>query len=40
VAHRAKRVLRMRDGLVVSDERQAGLSDPPPGRRDAEAVAS
>ena len=40
VAHRAKRVLRMRDGLVVSDERQAGVSDPPPGRRDAEAVAS
>jgi putative ABC transport system ATP-binding protein len=40
VAHRAKRVLRMRDGLVVSDERQAEVSDPPPGRHATEAVAS
>jgi putative ABC transport system ATP-binding protein len=40
VAHRAKRVLRMRDGLVVSDERQAAVSDPPPGVRDRAAVAS
>jgi putative ABC transport system ATP-binding protein len=40
VAHRAKRVLRMRDGLVVSDERQAAVTDPPPGARDREAVAS
>jgi putative ABC transport system ATP-binding protein len=40
VAHRAKRVLRMRDGLVVSDERQAAVSDPPPGPRDREPVAS
>jgi putative ABC transport system ATP-binding protein len=40
VAQRAKRVLRMRDGLVVSDERQAAVSDPPPGVRDREAAAS
>jgi putative ABC transport system ATP-binding protein len=40
VAHRAKRVLRMRDGLVVSDERHAAVSDPPPGVRDRAAVAS
>jgi len=40
VAHRAKRVLRMRDGLVVSDERHAEVTDPPPGRRVTEAVAS
>ena len=40
VAHRAKRVLRMRDGLVVSDERQAEVSDPPPGQHTTEAVAS
>jgi hypothetical protein len=30
----------MRDGLVVSDERQAAVSDPPPGVRDRAAVAS
>ena len=40
VARRAKRVLRMRDGLVVSDERQAAVSDPPPALSDREAVAS
>jgi len=30
VAHHAKRIIRMTDGLVVSDERQAGVDDPPP----------
>jgi putative ABC transport system ATP-binding protein len=39
VAQRAKRVLRMRDGLIVSDERRAGVSESPPGRRGVEAVA-
>ena len=40
VARRAKRVLRMRDGLIVSDERQVSVSDPPPALGDREAVAS
>ena len=40
VARRAKRVLRMRDGLVVSDERQVSVSDPPPALGDREVVAS
>jgi putative ABC transport system ATP-binding protein len=30
VAERAKRVIRMRDGLVISDQRQAAVGDPPP----------
>jgi putative ABC transport system ATP-binding protein len=30
VAERAKRVIRMRDGLVVSDQRQAAVDGPPP----------
>jgi putative ABC transport system ATP-binding protein len=30
VAHHAKRVIRMRDGLVVADERQAAVADLPP----------
>ena len=30
VATHAKRVVRMRDGDIVSDVRQAGLTDPPP----------
>ena len=30
VARHAKRVVRMADGLVVSDERQAEMADPPP----------
>jgi putative ABC transport system ATP-binding protein len=40
VAYRAKRVLRMRDGLIVSDERQTVVTDPPPGHRVTSAVAS
>jgi len=40
VAHHAKRVLRMRDGLIASDERQAGVHDLPPRYRAAETVAS
>ena len=30
VAHHAKRVLRMRDGMVASDERQVGVQELPP----------
>jgi putative ABC transport system ATP-binding protein len=30
VAHHAKRIVRMADGLVVSDERRAAVTDPPP----------
>jgi putative ABC transport system ATP-binding protein len=30
VAEHAKRIVRMRDGLIVSDERQAPLDAPPP----------
>ena len=30
VAQHAKRVLRMRDGRIVSDERRADLAGPPP----------
>jgi putative ABC transport system ATP-binding protein len=30
VARHAKRIIRMTDGLVVSDERQAGVDEPPP----------
>jgi len=30
VAHHAKRIIRMTDGLVVSDQRQVGVDDPPP----------
>jgi putative ABC transport system ATP-binding protein len=30
VAERAKRVIRMRDGLVISDHRQAAVDGPPP----------
>jgi putative ABC transport system ATP-binding protein len=30
VAHHAKRVIRLRDGRVVSDERQADVGGPPP----------
>jgi putative ABC transport system ATP-binding protein len=30
VAAHAKRIIRMLDGRIVSDERQAGLADPPP----------
>ncbi|MGV8910358.1 MAG: ABC transporter ATP-binding protein [Propionicimonas sp.] len=33
VAHRAKRVLRMHDGLVISDERTVAVHDAPPGPR-------
>jgi putative ABC transport system ATP-binding protein len=32
VAHRAKRVLRMQDGRILSDERMAALLGPPPQR--------
>jgi putative ABC transport system ATP-binding protein len=31
VATRAKRVVRLRDGEIVLDERVTALSDPPPG---------
>ena len=31
VAERAKRVIRMRDGLVISDQRQTAVHAPPPG---------
>ena len=31
VARRAKRVIRLRDGRIVMDERIAGITDPPPG---------
>jgi putative ABC transport system ATP-binding protein len=31
VASRAKRVIRLRDGEIVMDERIAGITDPPPG---------
>ncbi len=31
VAHRAKRIVHMRDGLVISDERRVPVGDPPPG---------
>jgi putative ABC transport system ATP-binding protein len=31
VAGRAKRVVRLRDGVIVMDERLTGISDPPPG---------
>ncbi|RYZ29286.1 MAG: ABC transporter ATP-binding protein [Propionibacteriaceae bacterium] len=37
VAHHAKRVLRMRDGLVASDERQVGVHDLPPRHLSARA---
>ncbi|MGI3786166.1 MAG: ABC transporter ATP-binding protein [Janthinobacterium lividum] len=40
VAHHAKRVLRMRDGLIASDVRQAGVHDLPPRYRSVEQVAS
>jgi putative ABC transport system ATP-binding protein len=33
VASRAKRVIRLRDGQIVMDERIAGITDPPPGAR-------
>ena len=33
VAHRAKRVLRMRDGLVVADDRTVPVHEPPPAFR-------
>ena len=41
VARHAKRVVRMSDGRIVSDERRAGVADPPPqwaGVHRAEAV--
>jgi hypothetical protein len=31
VARRAKRVVRMRDGLIVADDRHAEVDAPPPG---------
>jgi len=37
VAARAKRVIRLRDGRVVMDERIGGLTDPPPGVAHREA---
>lgn len=39
VAARAKRVLRMRDGQIASDERIVAVSAPPPLRRTASGVA-
>jgi putative ABC transport system ATP-binding protein len=30
VAHHAKRIIRMSDGRIVSDERQVGVHEPPP----------
>ena len=33
VASRAKRVVRLRDGVVIVDERVSALTDPPPGAR-------
>lgn len=39
VAHHAKRILRMRDGLIESDERTVGVTDLPPRyRRQTELV--
>ena len=38
VANHAKRVLRMRDGLVSSDERQVGVHDLPPRYLEAQAA--
>jgi putative ABC transport system ATP-binding protein len=37
VAAHAKRVIRMHDGLVASDVRQVGVTDPPPRLRVADA---
>jgi putative ABC transport system ATP-binding protein len=37
VADHAKRVIRMRDGRIISDERQAALSGPPPRYRTVPA---
>ena len=35
VADHAKRIVRLRDGQVVGDERRTALADPPPGLRPA-----
>jgi putative ABC transport system ATP-binding protein len=40
VARRAKRVVRMRDGLILSDDRLAPVNGPPTGPRDPVEVAS
>ena len=37
VAHHAKRIIRMSDGRIVSDDRQVGVEEPPP-RSQAAAV--
>jgi putative ABC transport system ATP-binding protein len=39
VARRAKRVVRMRDGLIVSDERHCPVDGPPPGANGLAKVA-
>jgi putative ABC transport system ATP-binding protein len=40
VARRAKRVVRMRDGLILSDDRLAPVDEPPAGPRDPVELAS
>ena len=40
VAHRAKRIVRMRDGLIISDERRGPVDGPPPGASGLAQVAS
>jgi energy-coupling factor transporter ATP-binding protein EcfA2 len=37
VAQHAKRVIHLSDGVIVSDERQADLHDPPPQLQPARA---
>jgi len=36
VAHHAKRIIRMSDGRIVTDDRQVGVHEPPPRWREAQ----